>query len=96
MVTGVFGRGCVSMDTRSITSVYRVMRNEGLLLFRQVNKPLDTRKHDGKVAVKESDTRWCSDGLELSCDNGERVRVAFALDCCDKRSHALGSHNKRH
>jgi hypothetical protein len=20
-------------------------------------------------------------GLELSCDNGERVRVAFALDC---------------
>jgi putative transposase len=36
------------------------------------------------VAVKESDTRWCSDGLELSCDNGERVRVAFALDCCDR------------
>ena len=28
--------------------------------------------------------RWCSDGLELSCDNGERVRVAFALDCCDR------------
>ena len=26
----------------------------------------------------------CSDGLELSCDNGERVRVAFALDCCDR------------
>jgi putative transposase len=22
--------------------------------------------------------------LELSCDNGERVRVAFALDCCDR------------
>ncbi len=28
--------------------------------------------------------RWCSDGLELSCDNGERVRLAFALDCCDR------------
>ncbi len=25
-----------------------------------------------------------SDGLALSCDNGERVRVAFALDCCDR------------
>ena len=36
------------------------------------------------MAVKESDTRWCSDGLELSCDNGEKVRVAFALDCCDR------------
>ena len=22
--------------------------------------------------------------LELACDNGERVRVAFALDCCDR------------
>ena len=63
---------------------YRVMCHEGLLLFRQDNKPLDTRKHDGKVAVKESDTRWCSEGLELSCDNGERVRVAFALDCCGR------------
>ena len=45
---------------------------------------MDTRKHEGAVAVKESDTRWCSDGLELSCDNAERVRVAFALDCFDR------------
>ena len=64
--------------------VYRVMRDEGWLLFRQGQKPADTRKHEGRVAVKDSDTRWCSDGLELSCDNGERVRVAFALDCCDR------------
>ncbi len=64
--------------------VYRVMREEGRLLFRQVQKPMDTRKHEGTVAVKESDTLWCSDGLELSCDNGERVRFAFALDCCDR------------
>jgi putative transposase len=46
------------------------MRDEGWLLFRQGQKPLDTRKHEGTVAVKEIDTRWCSDGLELSCDNG--------------------------
>jgi putative transposase len=64
--------------------VYRVMRNEGWLLYRHGEKPVDTRKHEGKVAVKESDVRWCSDGLELSCDNGEKVRVAFALDCCDR------------
>jgi putative transposase len=32
--------------------------------------------------------RWCSDGFELGCDNGEKVRVAFALDCCDHE--ALG------
>jgi putative transposase len=64
--------------------VYRVMRDYGLLLYRQGQRPVDTRRHDGKVAVEASNTRWCSDGFELSCDNGERVRVAFALDCCDR------------
>ena len=60
------------------------MRDEGWLLYRYGEKPLDTRKHEGKVSVKESDVRWCSDGPELSCDNGEKVRVAFALDCFDR------------
>jgi putative transposase len=78
----------LKIDGRQIIHkrVYRVMRDEGWLLFRQGQKPLDTRKHEGTVAVKESDTRWCSDELELSCDNGERVRVAFALDYCDKET----------
>lgn len=61
-----------------------MVRDEGLLLFRQGHKPIDTRKHEGKVAVKENDTRWCSDGLELACENGERRRMAFALDRCDR------------
>ncbi len=76
----------LKIDDRQVNHkrVYQVMRDEGLLLFRHGQKPLDTRKHEGTVAVKESDTRWCSDGLELSCNNGERVRVAFALDCCDR------------
>jgi len=64
--------------------VYRVMRDEGLLLYRHGQRPVSTRRHDGTVAVNESNQRWCSDGLELSCDNGERVRIAFALDCCDR------------
>ena len=64
--------------------VYRVLRDEGWLLFRQGQKSADTKKHEGRVAVDESDTRCCSDSLELSCDDGERVRVAFALDCCDR------------
>lgn len=36
------------------------------------------------MAVKRSNWRWCSDGFEIGCDNGERARVAFALDCCDR------------
>ena len=37
-------------------------------------------------AVDERNRRWCSDGFEIGCDNGERVRVAFALDCCDREA----------
>jgi len=63
--------------------VCRVMRDEGWLLYRQGQKPLNTRTHEGTGAIKESGKRWCSDELKLPCYNGERVRVAFALDCCD-------------
>ena len=55
------------------------------MLFSQGQKPFDTKMHESTVAVKESDTRWCSDGLELSCDNEERVRMTFVLDCCDRK-----------
>jgi putative transposase len=64
--------------------VYRLMRDHGLLIWRRGEKRVDTRQHDGRVAVSESNIRWCSDGFELACDNGERVRVAFAMDCCDR------------
>ena len=66
--------------------VYRVMRDYRLLLRRHTGRPLDTRSHDGRIAVSESDRRWCSDGFEIACDNRERVRVAFALDCCDREA----------
>src|SRR2546430_3217783 len=56
-----------------------VMKVHGLLLDRHVGG--DERRHDGRVAVDERNRRWCSDGFEIGCDNGERVRVAFALDC---------------
>ena len=36
--------------------------------------------------MRESNRRWCSDGFEIACDNRERVRVAFALDCCDREA----------
>ena len=65
--------------------VYRVMKAHGLLLQRHAGDP-DARRHDGRVAVDRSNLRWCSDGFEIGCDNGEKVRVAFALDCCDRES----------
>ena len=64
--------------------VYRVMKEHGLLLQRHAGGA--ERRHDGQIAVERSDLRWCSDAFEIGCDNGERVRVAFALDCCDREA----------
>lgn len=65
--------------------IYRVMKVHGLLLQRHAGG-VEERRHDGRIAVDCSNLRWCSDGFELACDNGEKVRVAFALDCCDREA----------
>ncbi|WP_413142266.1 IS3 family transposase [Burkholderia cepacia] len=66
--------------------VYRVMRVHSLLLQRRPSPPRPQRRHDGKVAVAKSNQRWCSDGFDFRCDNGEPLRVTFALDCCDREA----------
>jgi putative transposase len=69
----------------NVKRVYRVMKAYGLLLQRHTGA-IDSRRHDGRVAVVQSNLRWCSDGFEIGCDNKEKVRVAFALDCCDREA----------
>ncbi|HGV4025782.1 TPA: IS3 family transposase [Escherichia coli] len=66
--------------------VYWIMRQNALLLERKPAVPPSKRAHTGRVAVKESNQRWCSDGFEFRCDNGEKLRVTFALDCCDREA----------
>ena len=62
--------------------ICRVMIAHGLLLQRYAGGA-EERRHDGRIAVDRSNLRWCSDG-RTGCDNGDKVRVAFALDCCDR------------
>lgn len=69
----------------NVKRVYRVMKVHGLLLQRHAGG-CKARRHEGKIAVGTPNTRGCSDGLEIGCENGERVRVAFALDCCDREA----------
>ncbi len=64
--------------------IYRVMKAHGMLLQRHAGGP--ERRHDGTIAVARSNLRWCSDGFELAGDDGAKVRVAFALDCCDREA----------
>jgi hypothetical protein len=44
------------------------------------------RAHDGQVITMRSNLRWTSDCFEIPRWNGEAVRVAFALDTCDREA----------
>src|SRR6476469_5888010 len=41
---------------------------------------------DGKVMTLKSNLRWCSDSFEIRCWSGEKIQVAFSLDCCDREA----------
>jgi putative transposase len=86
-VWAVLRRQAIAEDRQPINRkrIYRVMRLHGLLLNRHTGGH-EERRHDGKIAVEQSNLRWCSDGFEIACDNAEKVRVAFALDCCDREA----------
>ena len=63
--------------------VYRIMRLHGLLLARHTGaRPV--LAHTGRVSAMRRNARWCSDTFEFLCDDGQTVRVVFALDACDR------------
>lgn len=80
-VTAILNRQ-PNVDRVNHKRVYRVMRQNNLLLKRHHRRP--TRTHDGKIITLKSNLRWCSDALEFRCWNGDKVFVAFSLDCCDR------------
>jgi transposase InsO family protein len=63
--------------------VYRIMQAHGLLLARKYTKRPE-HVHDGKVIVMRSNLRWCSDGFEFTCWNGDIIRGAFIIDAHDR------------
>ena len=64
--------------------VYRVAKQRHLLLVSKPSLPGYSKEHNGQVSVDASNKRWCSDGLEFKCFNGEHVSMTFVLDCCDR------------
>lgn len=64
--------------------IFRVMELNGLLLKKEVT--LRDHQKTGEIITLHSNTRWCSDGLEIRCFNGEKVYVAFSLDCHDREA----------
>jgi putative transposase len=63
--------------------VHRIMQRNAMLLQRHTGRR-EGRLHNGKVMVMCSNLRWCSDGLEFTCWNGDVVRVAFIIDAFDR------------
>lgn len=63
--------------------VYRIMKTNNLLLERSGFDRAE-RTHDGKVVMMRSNLRWCSDGLEFTCWNGDVIRAAFLIDAHDR------------
>lgn len=61
--------------------VYRLMEIHGLLLEQHTGRR-PSRVHDCTVMMRRSNLRWCSDGFEFTCWNGEVVRGA--LDHCPR------------
>lgn len=64
--------------------VYRIMKQENLLLTRAPRKP--TRTHDGVVVTSSNNQRWCSDAFTIQCENGDAVNVVFSMDTCDREA----------
>ena len=77
-------RGLMSRPPVNHKRFYRVMKAHQLLLPKAPKRRASSRPHDGKVAVSESNTRWCSDGFEIACENGQVVTGTFTKDCCDR------------
>ena len=63
--------------------VFRLMRMASLLLQPCTGRRV-IRAHEGIVIAPASNQRWASDGFEISCWNGEVVRIAFAIDTHDR------------
>ena len=62
--------------------IYRIMRINHLLLPKYTGR--STRLHTGTIITLTSNMRWCSDSFEILCFNGDKIRVAFAMDCSDR------------
>ena len=63
--------------------VYRIMQAHNLLLARRYTERPEL-SHEGKVVTMRSNIRWCSDGFEFTCWNGDIVRGAFIIDAHDR------------
>lgn len=84
-ITAILNRQLRSEGNATVNHkrIYRIMQRNNLLLQRSGFDRAE-RNHDGKVIMMRSNLRWCSDGLEFACWNGDVIRLAFLIDAHDR------------
>jgi putative transposase len=84
-ITALLNRRLQGQDLPRVNAkrVLRILQKHGLTLQHHTGRQLG-RTHDGVVVALTPNIRWCSDHFELTCRNGEIVRVLFAIDACDR------------
>lgn len=63
--------------------IHQYMKQEGLLIKTGRSRG-SNRPHTGKVSVAQPNQRWASDITSIKCWNGEKLRLAIIIDCCDR------------
>ena len=72
----------LGMNPYNRKRIRRIMRIHQLTLPGKIRRR--DRPHTGTIRRPDSNQRWCGDGLNIRCWNGDLVRVAFTLDCHDR------------
>jgi len=79
-------RALLSRDHQLLLSyhlVYSIMKESNLLIKRKQGDR-SRRTHKGKIEVPEPNRRFCSAITSIKFWNGEKLRFAYILDCCDR------------
>lgn len=89
---GSYGyRRVTVMVNRAFDTGYNRKRIRRVMEMNDWNLPRPGRRrrgraHTGRIVRGNSDERWCSDTLQISCWNGELVELGFILDCHDREA----------
>jgi len=78
-----------ALANREFETAYDLKRTQLVMELNGWKLPRSTRRrtgraHTGRVQRDMSIERWCSDGLDIACWNGDLVQLGFALDCHDR------------
>lgn len=65
-------------------TVYQLLKRQAWLASHRHRTQRPGRRHEGRVAVLQSNRRWACDITTLKLWNGQKIRLAVIIDCADR------------